>query len=376
MKIGLVLDASLDNPDGVQQYMIDIGEWLSRNGHDVHYLVGQSSRSDLNNIHSLSKNVGVKFNGNKTTIPLPTSKRKLSKFLNEQNFDILHVQVPYSPFLAHRIIMTANPTTAIVGTFHVVAYSKLVSFSTRILGLLVRSSLKKFDELVSTSTASAEFAKQAFGVDTGVLPCVIDYSRFHDAESLKKFSDDKLNILFLGRLVPRKGCQLLIEAVISLNMRKDVPAFRVIICGTGELKDKISSLVKNNNLEDIVSIEGFVDEEVKPSYYASADISVFPSSGGESFGIVLLEAMASGKSVVLAGNNVGYKTVMNPRKELLFNVQSSDQLADKLLLYLNDAGRRVEMKKWGEEYSKKFDVNIIGTKLVGIYKSAIKKRIG
>jgi len=375
LKIGLVLDASLDNTDGVQQYIIDIGEWLSQQNYDVHYLVGQTKRRDLKNIHSLSRNVSVKFNGNHTTMPLPTSRHKLRSFLDSQQFDILHVQVPYSPFMAHRLILSAGSKTAIIGTFHVVAYSRVVSFGARILGYWLRSSLKRFSQIVSTSSASADFAKKEFGIDSAVLPCVIDYNRFHNAVRLKQYDDDVVTILFLGRLVPRKGCQQLIEAIILLKQNKDLPKFRVIICGKGPLESKIRHLIKNNQLEDIVSMIGFVKESVKPSYYASADISVFPSTGGESFGIVLLEAMASGRSVVLAGANSGYKTVMSPRPNLLFDPNDVALLAEKLQHFLVNNDQRKTTQAWGAEYAKSFDVNNVGLWLVEIYRQALKKRI-
>src|SRR4051812_3995826 len=113
LKIGLVLDTSLDPTDGVQQYVISVGEWLRGRGHDVHYLVGQTARHDLPNVHSLARNIGVVFNGNRTTIPLPTSRRKLRRFLDRQRFDVLHVQTPHSPFMSQRLILVADKRTAI-----------------------------------------------------------------------------------------------------------------------------------------------------------------------------------------------------------------------------------------------------------------------
>ncbi len=101
------------------------------------------------------------------------------------------------------------------------------------------------------------------------------------------------------------------------------------------MESKIRSYVKSYNLQSIVTLTGFVSESEKPRYYASADISVFPSSGGESFGIVLLEAMASGKAAVLAGDNPGYRSVMSPRPDLLFDPLDADALAEKTsILYV------------------------------------------
>src|SRR5580700_1206956 len=92
LKVALVLDEGLDNPDGVQQYILSVGGWLTSEGHDVHYLVGQTARRDIPNLRSLSRNIHVRSNGNNMTIPLPTSRRKLKKLLRDEQFDVLHVQ--------------------------------------------------------------------------------------------------------------------------------------------------------------------------------------------------------------------------------------------------------------------------------------------
>ncbi len=372
LKIGLVLDTSLDQPDGVQQYVIAIGEWLRSQKHDVHYLVGESHRTDLQNVHSLAKNVGVRFNGNRTTIPLPTSRKALKKFLDAQQFDVLHVQMPHSPFMAQRLVLAATDRTAVIGTFHIAPYSWTVAAGNRLLGLWLRPSLKRFDKIVSVSQAGADFAEDTFRITTDVLPNVIDYRRFKNAKPLEKYDNHKVKILFLGRLVPRKGCELLMQAVARLAKQSHVPDFEVIICGKGPLTSKIESFVRKNKLQDIVHMEGFVSEEDKPRYYASADISVFPSSGGESFGIVLLEAMASGKSAVLAGDNPGYRTVMTPRPEQLFDPRNSAALTDLLGQYVRHEKIRERAQKWGSTYATEFDIKVVGAKLEAIYDEALR----
>jgi phosphatidylinositol alpha-mannosyltransferase len=374
LKIGLVLDTSLDPADGVQQYVIAIGEWLRTQGHDVHYVVGQTERNDLPNIHSLARNVTVRFNGNVTTIPLPVSRRKLRKFLAHEQFDILHVQMPHSPFMAARLITAASGGTGVIGTFHIAPYNRTVAIGNHLLGIWLRRSLQRFDEVVSVSSAAADFAKQTFGMSTEVLPNVIDYEHFHGAKPLPQYEDDKLTILFLGRLVPRKGSLLLLQAVAKLAVDPEVPAFRVLICGRGPLESTLRRFVAQHRLEAIVTMVGFVSEEEKPRYYASADISVFPSSGGESFGIVLLEAMASGQATVLAGDNPGYRSVLAPRPELLFDPHDSRELAAKIKLYLLNETLRRQAGVWGAEYTHGFDVSTVGHQLLSRYYEVLRKR--
>jgi phosphatidylinositol alpha-mannosyltransferase len=376
LKIGLVLDSGLDKPDGVQQYVLAIGEWLQSQGHDVHYLVGETERLDIEDLHSLSRSVKVRFNGNDGSIPLFARKSTLRAFLVAHKFDVLHIQVPHHPFLAQHIILAADSRTAVVGTFHVAPYNRLVTIGNRVLGVWLRPSLRRFDRIVSVSSAAADFAKQTFKITTEVLPNVVDYRRFHAAKPLPEYNDDTLTILFLGRLVPRKGCQLLLEAAAQLHKRPDLPKFRVLICGKGPLEAKLRRFAEHHGLDDVVNFVGFVNEVDKPRYYASADIAVFPSKGGESFGIVLLEAMASGQTVVLAGDNPGYRSVMMPQPELLFDATSAGALAEKLAYYMNNRSSAQQMRNWGAEYVKGFDVNVVGTKLLDIYYQTLRKRRG
>lgn len=375
LKIGFVLDDGLDKPDGVQQYILAVGGWLQAQGHEVRYLVGQTSRTDIAGVHSMSRNIRMRFNGNRMSIPLPTSSRKLRRFLQAEQFDVLHIQVPYSPFMGHRLIMAADPRrTAIVGTFHIAPNNRLVSVGNRVLGWWLHASLKRFDTMLSVSSAAADFARQTFGVQSDVLPNVIDYLRFHDAEPLPQYKDKRLTILFLGRLVPRKGSLQLLKAVSALVSQGNLPPLRIVICGTGPLEQKLRQHIDGQGLGDIVELVGFVSEADKPRYYASADISIFPSTGGESFGIVLLEAMASGKAAVLAGDNAGYRSVLREKPELLFNPDDIQAFSQKIAGYVRDDVLRRETARWGAGFTEQFDVGVVGRKLVDVYDEALHKR--
>jgi phosphatidyl-myo-inositol alpha-mannosyltransferase len=374
LKIGLVLDDSLDKPDGVQQYVLGIGAWLTAQGHEVHYLVGKTVRRDVAHIHSLSRNLTVRFNGNRMSPPLPTSRWVLKELLDREQYDILHVQMPYSPWLAHRLIQAAGPRTAVIGTFHIVAYSKLVQLATRGLALWTRQSNQRFDQVFSVSTAAEAYAQATYGLTTTVLPNVIDYQRFHAAQPFARPANS-LQVLFLGRLVPRKGCQLLLAAVAELvATRPFVPNFKVLICGKGPLAEQLKDYARRHGIAKQVEFVGFVSEIDKPRYYASADIAVFPSSGGESFGIVLIEAMASGRAAVLAGDNSGYHSVLHERTDLLFDPKDASALAAKIKTYLVEADARRATAAWGEAYSQQFDTSVVGTKLVKAYYQALQKR--
>lgn len=370
MKIGFVFDDSLDGTDGVQQHILTLGAWLRTQGHEVHYLVGRSERTDIPHVHSLSRNLRVRFNGNRLSIPLPASRRRIKELLRTEQFDILHVQAPYSPLMAGRVMKLADKRTAIIATFHIAPYSKTVTLATRLLAIWSRSSLKRLRMLISVSPAAAEFARRTYKLDSVVIPNMFNYGQFATAKPLDVYQDDRLTILFLGRLVTRKGCQKLLEAVKRLQADK-LPPYRVVICGGGPLDAPLKAYVQEQHLDEIVTFAGRVSEADKPRYFASAQIAVFPSSGGESFGIVLLEAMASGQAAVLGGNNEGYRSVLGPNPSLLFNPIDTVELANVIRSMIVDDEKRRTAARWGQQEAAKYDVSVVGRKITAVYEDVV-----
>lgn len=376
MKIGLVLDDSLDKADGVQQYILTLGQWLGRQGHEVHYLVGHTKRQDIPRVHSLSRNLQVHFNQNRMTTPLPASGRAIRELLKREEFDVLHVQLPYSPFLSGKIIRYAPKDTALIGTFHIIPYSRTEAAATRLLGLALRRTRKKFDAVVSVSEPAALFAKKSFRLRTTVVPNAVNISRFHAGKKLKKYRDDRLTMVYLGRLVERKGCLHFLQALEELHRQNLLHNVRVLICGKGPLENRLKSFVAGHHLGKIVHFIGFVPEAEKPDYYASADVVVLPSTGGESFGIVLVEAMAATPGVVVAGNNVGYRSVMGERPDQLVDPRDTKAFAQRLKHFLLSSQARNRAKKWQQAKAHTYDVQIVGDQLVHIYRQALRNKSG
>ncbi len=371
MKVGFVLDDSLDKPDGVQQYVITLGEWLRGQGHEVHYLVGQTRRRDLPHIHSLARNINVKFNKNRLSIPLPVNKVKLGKFLNREKFDVLHVQMPHSPMFGARVVRLAPQGTTIVGTFHVLPFSFKERFGTRLLGLYLRRNIKRFNVVLAVSAPAAHFAHKTFKVRPYVLPNVVRLHHFAGGKRLRKYDDGKVNIMFLGRLVERKGCMELLEALEKLHKKHLLMNVRVVIGGKGPLFGKLEQYVKQHHLGTVVHFAGFISEDDKPNFLASAHIAIFPSLGGEAFGIVLIEAMAAGAEVVLAGKNRGYASVIT-KKEQLIRPQNSAELVKTLKHYIFNSPARRRAHKWQQEAVQAYDVAVIGKQLILIYKEVLQ----
>jgi phosphatidylinositol alpha-mannosyltransferase len=362
LKIGFVLDDTLDTPDGVQQYVLTLGKWMSEQGHEVHYLVGESKRVDIENVHSLARNIKVRFNQNRLSIPLPANKKKVAVLLERLDLDVLHIQMPYSPLMAGFVMHAAPAKTKIIGTFHIVPASWLQTAGARSLQLLSRNTLKLFDEVIAVSTAAETFAKTVFGIDSVVLPNVVDTKQFEHAPLQR----DVPTIVFLGRLVERKGCLYLLKAVKTLK-RIHSANFEVIIGGKGPLLDDLKAYAHKHSLKNVRFL-GFVDENDKPSLLAGADIAVFPSTGGESFGIVLIEAMAAGARVVMGGDNVGYRTVLGEHPDLLIDPKDNKAFANRLAHFLEFEQARIDASTWARKAVKQYDVAFVGAKIIELYR--------
>ncbi|MBP7857676.1 MAG: glycosyltransferase family 4 protein [Candidatus Saccharimonadales bacterium] len=374
MKIGIVLDDTLDTTDGIQQYVLCLGEWLGARGHKVCFLVGETYRKDLPDLHSLSRNIKVTFNGNRLSMPLPVSKRTLKSLLQELQLDILHVQTPYSPFLGGRLIQLAPAQTAVIGTFHILPYGFMARLGSGILGKINTATAKRFDAMMATSTPSQVFAGRHYGFTSVVMANPFRHDSFSQARRGKPATRNIKRIVFLGRLVERKGAYELLKAIQYLLEHKLTRvAFEVVIAGKGSQHHKLVNFTQEAGLTDVVTFSGFVKEPDKASLLASADIAVFPSTAGESFGISLLEAMAACRGVVLAGDNPGYASVVaDPRQ--LFNPTETTEFAKVLARWLSDDIIRDQIAKLQQAYVKQFDIDVIGPRIEEIYTHALQKR--
>lgn len=365
MKIAFVLDDTLDKSDGVQQYILTLGRYYDTVGHDVFYLVAETERKDIKNVHSLGTYVSLKFNHNNVRTPLPANKKEIKKLLDSLDLDVIHVQMPYSPLLASKVILSAGPRTRIVGTFHILPASSLHKATNYALALIIKQSLKKFNAIVAVSKPAAQFAKTVYGINAEVVPNCVDIARFTPKREILHKASRK-RIVFLGRFVKRKGPEQMVRAVRELIADVDVNLLDIVMAGTGPELENVRELARAMGLSKVITFPGFIDEAKKSLLLSTADIAVFPSLGGESFGIVLIEAMASGSLVVLGGNNPGYESVLGDRPELLFDPRDPKEFADTLrsMLY----GKHVkDITAWQKQHVKQYDVPVVANKLLNLY---------
>ena len=178
MTIGYVLDDTLDKADGVQQAMIAIGEHMRSLGHNVHYIVAETDRTDLEHVHGIGAFWSLKFNGNSVRTPKPASKTEIRQLFNDIKFDVLHVQSPHSPLLSGRVMALAPKSTKIFGTFHILPYNWITSYGTRLVGISMKRNLRLFDHMFAVSEPARVFMEHSFGIAGSVLPNPVNYDFF------------------------------------------------------------------------------------------------------------------------------------------------------------------------------------------------------
>ncbi len=370
MKIGYVLDDSLDKTDGVQQYVHTVGAWMAHQGHDIHYLTGGKKSRYHTQVHILGRNLKVRFNRNILSMPVWSSGRQIKELLAREKFDLLHIQMPYSPILAGKVIRHCPRSTAMVGTFHIYPYSNMVTLGTKLLAWVNIATTKKLQAVCSVSRAAQHFAEESAGIHTRYIPNAVELARFQQAKPYTQINQD-FTIVFVGRLVERKGALQLLRAVHYLQSKYS-ENIKLVICGDGPQANTLARFVKDHALQNVVVMKGFVSETAKARYLASADLAVFPSLGGESFGIVLLEAMAAG-AVVLGGDNPGYREVLGNNQVALVDPNDTPVFAARLHQLITKKALRQKLHDYQQASLSRYDIEKVGNQLLHMYREAIEK---
>jgi phosphatidylinositol alpha-mannosyltransferase len=291
----------------------------------------------------------VPSNGARATVTVGLGlSRWIKGLLREERFDIIQCHCPLTPTLP--LLALKHASCPVVGTFHASAERHL---GYDLFRRYLRRYHAKLAGRVAVSEPARDFVRKYFGGEYKVIPNGVDGARFSpDVPSLKKFGDDRFNVLYVGRLDPRKGLPLLIDSFHRLWLSERRGA-RLIVVGDGPLRRRLQRSLAPE-LTGAVHFEGQVPPGLLPRYYASSDVLCSPATGNESFGIVLLEAMASGVPVV-ASDIPGYRTVVaNGVHGLLVEPRSAHSLATALGLLARDESLRLRMGDAGVERAKQF----------------------
>jgi len=342
-KIAIVTPYYYPLTGGVQEYVYHLKKEFKKMGFFTKVITGASkgiSPKDEDDVIRIGKNLPFLINGSTGQIVLVARRNKIKEILNKYNFDIIHFQEPFVPFLSHSIIKNSNAIN--IGTFHANFDS---NFFYRISTNFLSPLWDKIHGKIAVSPSARSSITKYFRGEVEIIPNGVDIIRFTPKNpKIKKFDDNKLNILFTGRIEKRKGLIYLLKAYA--NLKPKYPDIRLIIVGKGPLLKQHQNFVKQNKLKDVF-FEGYVSIKELPFYYATADIYCSPALFGESFGIVLLEAMANGIPVI-AFNISGYNDVVsNLENGLLAIPKDVHDLTEKLELLIRDPVLRQELGKKG-----------------------------
>ncbi len=365
MKIGLVCPYDFFRHGAVQKLITLLDEELTSRGYDVRIItprppgyegdppertifVGRSAK--WNTPLSTTLEVGASF--------IPNG---LEEMLEAEQFDLINVHEPEVPVLGAQIAARAD--CPIIATFHATVPETAVGKTIEMFRIpFSRSLFRKVAAMTAVSDSAARFVREWSGQDITIVPNYIDLKLYRGGKQYKR---DENTILYLGRLEKRKGVKYLIRAFAELAERDE--AVKLVIAGDGSEREKLQDWVATHEVPRVEFL-GAVSEEEKIKLLKQAAMYCSPAIYGESFGVVLLEAMAAGTPTV-AGDNPGYACVMKDRGLLsLVNPKDTDDFARRLELFLRDKDVRSVWLKWANEYVEQFDSEKIISEYEAVYK--------
>jgi len=370
MKIAQVCPYDIDRPGGVQRHIRDTAEALAERGHEVKIIAPATDTPSLPSpsgvsIHRLGRSFPIKFSGTSFEIAIALGRQRADLKALMRGFDVAHFHTVWSPFLAVQALSFYDGPA--VATFHDTPPHGVCGHMLRALFLLLsRLLLPRFDAILTPSEAPQGHLVPPPGQGLTIFPPCTDLRSFLQANPQPGFSDGHLNILFLGRLEPRKGAMLLLKAFRIL--RATNPSLRLIIAGAGAQENALRRLVERDQLSSVVFVGPPADVA---SWFSAADIFCAPSPYGESFGIVIVEAMASGKPVVAAANE-GYRTLLTGEAaRFLVPPGNIKKLAEALAALAADESLRHRLGEWGRATAPRYDCRTLAPRLEEIFRDAI-----
>ena len=375
MKIGIVCPYDYFRNGGVKEHVRSVAEELRDRGHTVKIItVPSPDRENPEPENVIQLGNAALINAPSTSYELSASATpgEIDGMLDEEQFDIIHFHEPMVPVMSGQILARSNAIN--VATFHA---HRSEDLSTKTLDLIHmpyhRNRTKYINYVTAVSEAAAVYLSKMEERDIHIVPNGIELKKFKpDAVELyEEFNDDVKTVLYVGRLEKRKGVEYLLRAFEVLREQND--DVRLVITGDGPKMRMLKTYVEQHNVPDVHFL-GFVSEEDKLKLLKTCDLFVSPALYGESFGIVLLEAMAMGIPMI-GGDNDGYVTVLKEKGLLsLVNPRHQDEFVRRMDLILHDAEISEQLVKWGFEYVKQFDYAKITDQYVEIYEKLLNEK--
>ena len=363
LRVGLVSPYPWDVPGGVVAHIRDLAETLIGFGHDVSVIspVDDEDAPLPPWVTRAGRSVPIPYNKSVSRLVFgPMSLARVRRWLHEGDFDVLHLHSPET--LSLSLLALMNARGPIVATFHA------AQARSRILAMLqspLQVHIEKIVGRIAVSPAARKTIVEHLGADAVVIPNGVHVARFANAEPLEGWPGPGGALGFVGRIdEPRKGLDVLLDAMPYLW--KERPQLRLLVAGPGELD--------RDRGDDRIVLLGQIDEETKARVYRSVDVFVAPNTGSESFGIILLEAMAAGAPVVASDLDAFRRVLETPdggSAGLLATVDDPESIAHACATVLGSDSRAVHMRRTGEQIVRRFDWDVVGREIVRVYETAI-----
>ncbi|MEO0162450.1 MAG: glycosyltransferase family 4 protein [candidate division WOR-3 bacterium] len=365
MKICLVSDPYYPYPSGVSEYTHYLAKYLRRLGHTVKILTTHYKEEVPEpDVFRVGRVFYIPMNKSFATLSVGWDiPRKVKYFLEQEKFDVIHTMGPFPPSISFFALHYSRALN--ITTFHSTGF-KYYRAGSYIFRRLFQKYIRKLHGLIAVSETARDTFMPYIPGEYTIIPNGVDLERFHPRVfPFPEFKGKKNKILYLGRLDRRKG---LIELLKALPLiKEELKEVLLIVVGKGPLENECRRLVANLGLTDSVIFRGYAPAKEIPSYYASCDIYCSPALGGESFGIVLLEAMAVGKPVV-ASRIPGYdRVIIDGYNGLFFNPHNKGEIAEKIIEVLSNDSIRQRLIRNGLEFVKNYSWDNMAKKIEDFY---------
>lgn len=380
--IGIVCPYSLDVPGGVQSHVLDLARALIALGHTVSVLAPADDERPEGEplpefVTPAGKAVSVPYNGSVARITFgPLSYARVRRWLADHTFDVLHLHEPGTFSLSSLALFEAE--VPIVATFHT---STERSRATLVFARPINALMEKVTARIAVSPMARRVQVEHLGGDAVEIPNGVDVALFAEGPLLPGYPRDGLTVGFLGRYgEPRKGMSVLLDALRELA--PDRPDLRLLVVGRGD-PDALRREA-GPELADRLDVLGGVDDATKAAALRSMDVYCAPNIGGESFGMVLTEAMAAG-AAVLASDLGAFRAVLGDAETgagspdtpsgtaagVLFPTGDARGLASALAALLDDPARRATLGTAARARAAAFDWPVVAADVLRVYRAAI-----
>ena len=362
-RIGIVCPYGWDTPGGVQSHVGDLAEYLIRQGHYVSVLAPAINEENLPEyVTSAGRPLAIPYNGAVARVLFgPIAFSRVRQWINNGSFDLLHLHEPAIPSISLLACWAAEGP--MVGTFHAAAKRQKVTFA---VAPILEPVIEKLTARIAVSEAARETLTEHLDTDAIVVPNGIYADRYRDGKSDPRWTGNTLG--FIGRFEEkRKGLDILAAALPDVIKR--FPDLKVFVAGPGDSEEALKEI--EPSLHSRFTFLGRITEEEKANFLSSVALYIAPNTGGESFGIILAEALAGGASVIASDIPAFDSLLGHGEYGTLFASEDSGDLGKKIVDLLGNEEKRRLIAARGKVYAQEFDWDVVAEKIYDVYEMAI-----